>query len=275
MSAFDAPINLKNWEEIHDLKMQGWIYRGQEDTSWTLETSLQRACGKWNIPLTQAREVEKSITREFRRRLHHYTGQLPSKEAHIEWLSLMQHYGAPTRLLDFSYSIYIATYFALEKATEDCLVWAIDGRWIVEKTKEKYDSPDIKRMLHDPINEEMEQEFGKILFEDPKPFVLTINPFKLNERLTIQKGVFMCTGDVTKSFEDNLKSFDGYKQRVKKFRIPKRFRLEFLQKLYDINITHATLFPGLAGFARSLSILPPILLMEGSLLNLATKTILE
>jgi len=74
MSAFDAPINLKNWEEIHDLKMQGWIYRGQEDTSWTLETSLQRACEKWNTPLTQARELEKCITREFRRRSHHYTG---------------------------------------------------------------------------------------------------------------------------------------------------------------------------------------------------------
>lgn len=41
----------------------------------------------------------------------------------------MHHHGAPTRLLDFTYSIYVATYFAAENAERDAAVWAIDGRW--------------------------------------------------------------------------------------------------------------------------------------------------
>ena len=33
----------------------------------------------------------------------------------LEWLALMQHYGTPTRLLDFTRSPYVACYFALEE----------------------------------------------------------------------------------------------------------------------------------------------------------------
>jgi hypothetical protein len=140
----------------------------------------------------------------------------------------------------------------------------------VEKTKEKYDSPDIKKLFHDPINEKLEPKLGNVLLKNTdKQFVCTMNPFKLNERLTIQKGVFMWSGDVTKTFEDNLKAIDGYRQKVKRILIPNKLRMETLCKLYEMNVTQATLFPGLDGFARSLSILPPILFMEGSLLNLA------
>ena len=40
----------------------------------------------------------------------------------------------------------------------------------------------------------------------PKTFACPQNPFRLNERLTIQKGVFMCPGNVTVPFEENLGS---------------------------------------------------------------------
>jgi hypothetical protein len=41
----------------------------------------------------------------------------------------MQHHGAPTRLLDFTYSIYVAAYFALESADADAAVWAVNAPW--------------------------------------------------------------------------------------------------------------------------------------------------
>lgn len=48
----------------------------------------------------------------------------------IEWLALMQHFGAPTRLLDFTQSPYVATYFAVEDATEDSVIWAVNESWV-------------------------------------------------------------------------------------------------------------------------------------------------
>ena len=55
----------------------------------------------------------------------------------------MQHHGAPTRLLDFTYSIYIAAYFALEnadpKADPDgsCAIWAVNGVWAMEQSMKR------------------------------------------------------------------------------------------------------------------------------------------
>ena len=38
----------------------------------------------------------------------------------------MQHHGAPTRLIDFTWSPYVAAFFALERATGDAAVWAVN-----------------------------------------------------------------------------------------------------------------------------------------------------
>lgn len=39
---------------------------------------------------------------------------IPQNNEYLEWLSIMQHYGAPTRLLDFSYSMYVALFMAMD-----------------------------------------------------------------------------------------------------------------------------------------------------------------
>ena len=57
----------------------------------------------------------------------------------IHWglsVSTMQHHGAPTRLLDFTYSVYVAAYFALENADSDgCAVWAVNGPWTLDRAR--------------------------------------------------------------------------------------------------------------------------------------------
>ena len=90
---------------------------------------------------------------------------------------------------------------------------------------------------------------------NPQPFVFAENPTILNERLIIQQGLFLCPGDVSKSFEDNIKLLEGWTDPdhlVKlKFILPKAAYTETIKELLSMNISYATLFPRLDGFARS------------------------
>ena len=84
-----------------------------------------------------------------------------------------------------------------------------------------------------------------------------MNPCRLNERLVIQQGVFLCPGDISIPFEDNLAellSGDGSHDAFTKFKInvDSTQRYEILQHLHRMNMNRATLFPGLDGFAQSL-----------------------
>ena len=57
-----------------------------------------------------------------------FLGHVPEWEDDFQWLALMQHHGAPTRLLDFTWSPYVAAFLALERAVDDAAVWAIHPR---------------------------------------------------------------------------------------------------------------------------------------------------
>jgi hypothetical protein len=102
-------------------------------------------------------------------------------------------------------------------------------------------------------------------------FAAPVNPFILNDRLTFQKGLFLCPGDPTKSFMENLQALKGGDDNCKKLmlfqtdqRTPvslsafKEQRRTALDRLYHMNISHDTLFPGLEGFARSLEVYHPV-----------------
>lgn len=253
---------ISKWEDIHSLtlKHKGWIYRGQRDSTWPLQTSFERLCERTPIALDERTYVENALLRDFRRSYHHYGHDGPDKTSNIEWLSIMQHYGAPTRLIDFSYSMYVAAYFAIEDAhtkagNSHATVWAVDHSWVLKSSAvllEKHGKPNA-RMILDYSDESCEDIYQDFFFK--KPFAnlaVCINPFRLNERLRIQRGVFMCPGNIECSFMDNLASMPDYEDHVMKIHIPERLRLETLHNLNDMNISRTNLFPGLDGFAQSL-----------------------
>ena len=64
----------------------------------------------------------------FRANAHLYLPTLPTNsDSNLEWLSIMQHFGCPTRLLDVTASPYIALYFAIEIARTDAAVLAFNS----------------------------------------------------------------------------------------------------------------------------------------------------
>ncbi len=253
---------LQSWVRAHLRSAGGFVYRGQK-ANYSLSSTLERACREPDGALsTAARSLEDRCVREFQRRVHHYVPDVPRPSHRFEILALMQHHGAPTRLLDWTYSLEIATHFALAQGADepqtDVAVWVVNDTWCkaaaIDVLRPTRTDPDL-RMLDIAIAYRNEPHLAKILLGEPVvPFVFPVNPFRLNQRLTIQKGVFLCPGDMTRSFEENLCALDGHhrEENVLKFVLPPSCRQDATERLYELNISESTLFPGLDGFARSL-----------------------
>jgi hypothetical protein len=86
-----------------------------------------------------------------------------------------------------------------------------------------------------------------------------MNPYRLNERLRIQKGIFLLAGSIEDTFAENLCSLKGYgeKKHILQLIIPRKIAIEGLKKLFQMNISRTTLFPGLDGYSKSLGIFHP------------------
>ncbi len=258
--------DLKHAAEYVDCLQQEskhWIFRGQRDSCWSLKTNLERECARFNVPPCEIEEVERRLLREFKRRVHHYSANVPHECDTEEWLALMQHHGAPTRLLDWTYSFYVAAYFAFEcaKNGESVTIWALNTEWCNEAATSilGHDGRGLSDILNGAVDERPRGWFDKVFGADPPIlFVHTVNPFRLNERLTYQRGVFVAPGKVSAPFANNLRNLEGYDSRqniVKLVILTGRYgcgRDKALKQLQDMNITRATLFPDLDGFAQSL-----------------------
>ena len=161
----------------------------------------------------------------------------------------MQHYGAPTRLLDWTYSFYVALFFAVEKSSQSSQIWALDMSNYQVVTNEEAENSIKSRWEIQKCK--LQSVFAN---DNPKLEVVAVNPYLLNQRLSIQQGLFLMPYNITESFKANL--FQGKRRPTKKtmirFEIRPGIRKEILQNLHQMNINRATLFPGLEGFAQSL-----------------------
>lgn len=115
-------------EEIRKLKSiygkQTIWFRGQENSEWHLEPSIHRG---------KLLEKENYVTNDFYIYVNQIEDNAPSKDNYAAWMSLMQHYGLPTRILDWSSSPLVACYFALEKNREESnnsCIWVLIPRKI-------------------------------------------------------------------------------------------------------------------------------------------------
>jgi len=276
-------IVVSQWEKFEELiaanrekyawdnsgKRTPWIYRGNTDFECdVIRSSIERFFDREKVGgggVEGALEIE--LIREFKRAYHLYSIHRPEPEANIEWLSLMQHYGAPTRLVDFTYSPYIAAYFTVEEKRSHYSVWGINSSWVFRESRAAISRERKKidwRLLESPAteNKKIFKAQNRAFFREP--FVssaCTQNPYALNERLRIQKGVFVVHGNLKTKFMENLNSLKDCDLRCNafkvKFPVDAKFRREVLDRLHHMGINRASLFPGLDGYAKSLGTFSP------------------
>lgn len=68
-------------------------------------------------------QQEVYLTQQFRLRATGYRDTVPGESDLVGWVSLMQHYGLPTRLLDWTESLLVAAWFATEPELRQTAVW--------------------------------------------------------------------------------------------------------------------------------------------------------
>lgn len=276
-------IELKSWQEFlswygefsseSDFHDRRWIFRGEKKVYPRIAPTLEREARDSDIPFDELRERESGMLNEFKRRLHHYTHDTPHPGDLAEWLSLMRHYEAPTRLLDWSYSPFVAAFFAIENAhNKPCVIWAIQSkpytsRELIESFNEEEVDEYFESNSYAFIPEESKTPHAallKYLIDHPRPELQVVNPFRMSERATIQKSVHLIPGDLSISYEQNMmahaKDTDGLTKIC--IEVNPASRKDFIFHLYRMNIDRSTLFPGLQGFAKSLQtrlVIPEVL----------------
>jgi hypothetical protein len=258
-------IEIRTWDDFTALQRSMtaepgrlWMYRGQGDPATGLATSLERALRRFELPLERQAEMERLLMREFRRHYHRYTADVPDGDDTLRWLALMRHHGAPTRLLDLSYSPYVGLFFALDGAERGAVrtVWAIDHTWCVERASRLLPRAAWDAFQADPWGGKTGPTVRE-LFATGTRVAVPMNPFYLDARLAIQQGVLLAPLDLADGIEATLRAMDRperIRDHVRRLviRCEAPFLGAALGELQRMNVTHTTLFPGIDGLARGL-----------------------
>jgi len=235
-------FRLSSWDQFLNLvtlpPYSHWAFRGERDERWPLYSSLSRYLRAFGVHARAWPEQESRILRIFKRKAHQFIEKPPDIDDDFQWLALMQHHGAPTRLIDFTWSPYVAAFFALERSTSDGVVWAMNKARI-----------DIGRPSMDP---RLGGNFRRYFLKGDRRFIWMGEPHTMNSRLIAQSGTFAVPGVLDLPVEEILANEDQ-SNILAKITLTNPVREVAMRELYRMNITHATLFPDLDGLARSLA----------------------
>jgi hypothetical protein len=243
-------VRIQSWSQFNDYiaTRDGWAFRGQCNADWPLLSSLPRRLLQHNVPRDQWRQREERAIRVFRRKAHVY---LPDKAALLDdlrCLAMMQHHGAPTRLLDFTKSPFVAAFFALEKARGPAAVYALNTPWIWAG------GPDFDPSLtRDAIDPRVPGNFDRHFAVNKVPVVWFGEPREMDRRLVAQSGLLVVPGVLDKPLDVLLEAYAHEQVPVERVVIGLEVRAQAMHELYRMNITQATLFPDLEGLARSIA----------------------
>lgn len=248
-------IVVKSWSElcerVYDNSWQDdlgrfrtdYAFRGVSDKNFSLSNRFQRNCGN-------KAELEYHLLRNFRKYAQIEDKQLLTSDWRT--LTLGQHYGLPTRLLDWTYSPFVAIHFA----TADIALYDRDGViWKVDFKKVNHQLPGkLSEVLSDVGSntftvEMLEEavptlkEFDNLTYEN---LLLFFEPPSIDSRIINQFAFFSVMTGPTSAIDTWLKKHSDLWRRII---IPKELKWEIRDKLDQANITERLLFPGLDGLA--------------------------
>lgn len=247
---------MRSWDHLnHVLYERSWqtelirfrssfVFRGCLDASDDLRPSLTRLG-------PAAPRLETHILASFRKYAHR---EAPYADSVWSWLAVGQHHGLPTRLLDWTYSPYVAAHFA----TAELGRWEpVDGAiWCVDYLR-------TNRLLPARLRRALRCEGSRVFSVEGlartaptlerfdrlgrRPFVVFFEPPSLDQRIVNQFALFSVLSDPTLAMSTWLLRRPAVYRCIV---IPAELKWEIRDKLDQANISERVLFPGLDGLAQ-------------------------
>lgn len=264
-------VRVNSWNELHDILFKDWYkekigryrapqaFRGLSDSQYKLKTTLMRLNGPYT-------KLEPHLLVNFRR----YSGlETVHFDSLWHWMSIGQHHGLPSRLLDWTYSPLVATHFAtanIKKFNIDGVIWVVDFSKTydflpheLKEAAESISSPIFPiEVLDDVITGDTQSlknvivALKKLKSMGKEEFVVFLEPPSLDDRIQNQFALFSFMSDPTICLDDWL-----LKQEIpdlwRKIIIPASLKGEIRDKLDQSNISERILFPGLDGVSKWLA----------------------
>ncbi len=109
---------LKEIKEIFNNNRGGYIFRGQKDANWPVNSCAERRLihnGHKEVSFDQIIEYQQdSLIYPIKSTLRHYKADCPKPLEDLEILAELQHFGGATMLIDFTKNALVALWFACE-----------------------------------------------------------------------------------------------------------------------------------------------------------------
>jgi hypothetical protein len=239
------------WESKKDGEPSLW-YRGSRKSTWPLIPKLYRP----NSSMKNLLSAEDEIREEFVRRAPGLTAHRPANA--WEWYFLMQHYGAPTRLLDWTESPQIGLYFAVKDSDglHDAAVWVLDPWWLNEVVLGKNysevlpaGSPGLSEADVDRYQPWLPDRFdAKAKLTTKLP--VAIYPTQFDPRIAAQRSCFTVHGRNRARLNE---IFPKPADHLARIMIPSYATHDIRGELADYGIDEAVIYPDLEGLGKSVS----------------------
>lgn len=238
---------------VSDLNAGGrqlW-FRGARRVGYHLEPSLYRHPTVKDA--NKLIELEWELLSDFRHRAPPFMKALPTDN--LDLLFLMQHFGVPTRLLDWTENPLIALFFALENArdpaalVEDASVWVLDPIELNKRALNNREGSDrIVGGNRNDLNGYLPHEEGR---QVPMKLPIALYGVFNSPRIVAQRGGFVLYGKQTTPM-DQQPEMSGLNGVIRKIPIAKEVKRAAFMELFSMGVSDSVIYPDLDGLGREI-----------------------